>query len=106
MTSFQVVTGLMIFTAIETIVILAIWSARSVWWKYQAGRSIMALMISQIGIIGLAIASRLFGYDYPDRDLHYIIFYAFLAVAMTWVGITILQAQAVDRQSTPSHREE
>lgn len=103
MTSFQVVTWLMIFTALETIAIMAVWAARSVWWKYQAGRSLMALMVGQIGIIGLAIASRLFGYDYPNRDLHYTIFYTILALAMAWVGATIVKAQTADRQATPSH---
>lgn len=104
--SFHVVTALMTFTAIETLAIMAVWALRSTWWKYQAGRSLMALMVGQIGIIGLAVASRLFGYDYPNRDLHYIIFYLLLALAMSWVGITIIKAQAADRRSTAAHRRE
>lgn len=103
--SFHIVTVLMSFTALETIVIIGIWWARSTWWKYQAGRSLMALMVAQIGIIGLAIGSRLFGYDYPNRDLHYTIFYLLLALAMAWVGITIVRAQAADRRASLQGKE-
>lgn len=104
--SFHIVTMLMVFAAVETLAIMVMWWARSAWWKYQAGRSIMAMLAAQIGIIGLAVASRLFGYDYHNRDLHYMIFYTVLALAMAWLGVTIMKAQAADRRSTPSHRNE
>lgn len=102
--SFHTVTMLMAFTAIETIIIMVMWWARSAWWKYQAGRSIMSLLVAQVGIIGLAVASRIFGYDYPNRDMHYTVFYALLAFAMGWLGVTIMKAQAADRRSAPMHR--
>lgn len=98
MTTFHLVTVFMIFTLLETAFIIAIWASRSVWWKYPAGRSLMALLTGQIGIISLAISSRILGYDYPHRDTFYIIFYLILAAAMAWVGVTILRAQAADRQ--------
>lgn len=104
--SFQIVTMLMTFAAFVTMAIMVMWWARSAWWKYQAGRSIMALLAAQVGIIGLAIASRVFGYDYPNRDLHYIIFYAVLVIAMAWLGLTIMKAQAADRRANTSHRNE
>lgn len=104
--SFHIVTMLMVFTAVETMTIMVMWWARSAWWKYEAGRSIMALLLGQIGIIGLAVSSRLFGYDYFHRDFYYMVFYLVLALAMAWLGVTIMKAQAADRQAEALHRSE
>lgn len=66
----------------------------------------MALLAAQVGIIGLAVSSRWLGYDYANRDLFYIVFYVVLALAMGWLGVTIMKAQAADRRSVPTHRNE
>lgn len=83
---------------IETAIIVAVWWGRSAWWKYSAGRSIMAMLIAQMGIISLAVISRVFGYDFAGRDYLYIAFYLVLAIVMGWVGVTIVLAQNEDRK--------
>lgn len=96
--SFHLVTALMIFVILETLITIVVWATRSPWWKYQAGRSLMALLAAQLGILTLAIMSRLFGYDFSHRDLLYSGFYLVLAMAMAWVGATIVKAQNNDRK--------
>lgn len=98
MSFFDVVTALMLILILETVFTIGVWAARSPWFKYQAGRSLMALLIAQVGIVALAITSRVFGYEFPHRDLVYTIFYLAVVVAMAWVGITIVRAQNNDRK--------
>lgn len=92
-------TFMIALVAIETAVIIMVWWGRSPWWKYQAGRSIMALLFAQLFILSLALISRVVGYEFPFRDSLYIATYLVLAVVMGWVGVTILLAQAGDRRS-------
>lgn len=96
--TFTLVTCLMVLILIETLVTITVWATRSPWWKYSAGQSVMALLIAQIGIVGLAVMSRVFGYEFPNRDLLYSAFYLVLVVAMGWVCITIIRAQNADRE--------
>lgn len=93
-------TFMIALVAIETAVIIMVWWGRSPWWKYQAGRSIMALLFAQLFILSLALVSRLVGYEFSGRDLLYILTYLVLAITMGWVGVTILMAQAGDRKAT------
>ena len=97
--SFAFGTFAIALVAIETATIITVWWGRSPWWKYQAGRSIMALLIAQLGILALALISRVVGYEFPGRDYLYIAMYLVLAVVMGWVGVTILLAQAGDRRA-------
>lgn len=83
---------------IETLVIVAVWWSRSAWYRYSAGRAIMALLMAQAAIIALAVMSRVFGYDFPGRDYVYIAVYLALAIIMGWVGVTIVLAQNEDRK--------
>lgn len=96
--TFHLVTALMVFVVLETLTTIVVWAIRSPWWKYSAGRSLMALLSAQLGILTLAILSRVYGYDFGNRDLLYTAFYLVLAVAMGWVGVTIVRAQQDDRK--------
>lgn len=98
MSFFNVVTFLMGILILETVFTIGVWAARSPWFKYQAGRSLMALLLGQVGIVSLAIVSRLFGYEFPYREVVYTVFYLILVIAMAWVGITIVRAQNDDRK--------
>lgn len=98
MTTFALGTFAIALVLIETAIIITVWWGRSPWYKYAAGRSIMALLVAQAAILALALISRVVGYEFPHRDLLYIALYLVLAVVMGWVGVTILLAQAGDRR--------
>jgi len=90
---------LMATLLVVTVVVIIVWAARSPWYKYRAGQSIMALMVAQAVILSLGVISRIFGYDFPHRDAVYSVVYVFLIAIMVWVGVTIVIAQAEDRRS-------
>lgn len=94
---FMAVTGLMLTMLIVDIAIITVWAIRSPWYKYIEGRSVMGLLASFVPILGLAIISRIAGYDFPFREPLYAVTYTLLLGALLGIGATILRAQARDR---------
>lgn len=94
-------TFMMLVVFLETLAIILMWWARSAWWKYRAGQSIMALLIGQTGILALGLISRFWNYDFPHRDLVYSGLYFILAIVMAVIGVTIFKAQQADRLKFP-----
>jgi predicted TIM-barrel fold metal-dependent hydrolase len=69
------------------------WRTRGAWWGTAVGRNVMALMSVILIVSALAVASIIWGTDWPHRNVIRFVAWSLVAVCVWWRVVILWRIQ-------------
>lgn len=85
--------------AVKSTILTALYGLRSPWRSTEAGRAVMLLVSSIAAITVQGTVTILTGADYPGRDFVRDALFAYVAMALLWLLLTVFQLQQEHRDN-------
>lgn len=84
-------------SSVPVILFPILYAVSAPWWRTPAGRQSMMLGLALLGLVALGLARRVFGADYPGKDVAVLGVYVLVAVALWGQVVLLVRVQILAR---------